>query len=109
MKYRDISLYRDNAGKYRIACDYPISLSFTGSIHLISQNFKLRIEGSAPKSLFKLTYCTITQFVTPVGERLGLPLLGGFPCSHIHPVLQFIQALLTTAPHTARSADMKDL
>ncbi len=27
MKYRDISLYRDNAGKYRIACDYPISPS----------------------------------------------------------------------------------
>ena len=29
MKYRDILLYRDNAGKYRIACDYPISPSST--------------------------------------------------------------------------------
>ncbi len=29
MKYRDISLYRNNAGKYRIACDYPISPSST--------------------------------------------------------------------------------
>ncbi len=27
MKYRDISLYRDNASKYSIACDYPISPS----------------------------------------------------------------------------------
>ncbi len=37
MKYRDISLYHNNTGKYRIAYDYPISPSSSYSCEITMQ------------------------------------------------------------------------